>query len=460
MSHDQTHSERMRADALAITRRLREAGHEALFCGGAVRDRIMGRTPGDFDVATSARPEEGATLFPEAVLVGAKFGVLVIPRESADVEVASFRADGHYVDGRRPLEVSYSDPPTDAQRRDFTVNGLFEDPETGEVRDYVGGREDLSRRLLRAIGDPEARFREDRLRILRAVRFALQLDFAIEPATLQAVRDLAPLVEGVSAERRRDELQKILRYGRGRGLRLLEDCGLLQIVLPDVAAMRGVPQPPQWHPEGDVFVHTCLVLDWATLPSGLPQGGQEERDLLWACLLHDVGKPPTRTTDPDGRIRFNNHDRVGAEMSRTILEAFRLPRRSVDRIEALIAAHIQIASTPRMRPHRLRRFLGQPDIGLHLALHDADCRGSHGLGEILEFCQARLAEYADEPILPPPLLGGAELLKLGYPAGPEMGRILRWVRDEQLDGQLDNREAAVRRVREVFAIPDREPPVD
>jgi len=448
----------MRREALEIALRLRAAGHEALFCGGAVRDRILGREPEDFDVATSATPEEGTVLFPEAVHVGAQFGVLVLPRPTAAVEVATFRADGLYVDGRRPEAVVFSDPPTDAQRRDFTINGLFEDPETGEVLDYVDGRADMRRRMIRAIGDAEARFREDRLRILRAVRFALQLDFSIEPQTRAAVRKLAPSIVDVSAERIRDELLKILRYGRGRGLRLLRDTGLLEPLLPEIDALRGVPQPPRYHPEGDVFVHTCLVLDAARVPEGGESPREEERDLLLACLLHDVSKPTTMAVDPDGRIRFNNHDRDGAVRSREILERLRLPRRTIDRVERVIADHIKIASTPLMRTSKLRRFLGQPDIDLHLALHAADCAGSHGMSDVLTFCRARLEEYAEEPIVPAPLVTGDDLIALGHRQGPQIGRILRWVQDEQLEGRLEDRQEAVRRVRVEFPAPDGEPP--
>ena len=449
---------RRRADALEVARRLQEAGHRALLCGGAVRDRLLGRVPTDFDLATSATPEEGAVLFPEAVLVGAQFGVLVLPRPAGDIEVATFRADGLYVDGRRPEGVRFSDPPTDAQRRDFTVNGLFEDPLSGEIHDYVDGRADMHRRMIRAIGDAEARFREDRLRILRAVRFALQLNFDIHPDTRAAMRTLAPTIAEVSAERRRDELIKILRHGRGRGLRLLRDTGLLGPLLPEIEPMLGVTQPPTWHPEGDVFVHTCLVLDNARLPPMYAPGGEEERDLLLACLLHDVCKPDTRTVDPDGRIRFNGHDVEGAERSRQILERFRLPKRCIERVSELIRRHIHIASTPQMKASKLKRFLAQDDIELHLALHEADCRGSHGLSEIQVFLRTQLDAFANEPLVPPPLLNGRDLIDLGYATGPAMGRILRWVQDEQLEGRLTSREEAVQRVRAEFPTADGEPP--
>jgi tRNA nucleotidyltransferase/poly(A) polymerase len=351
--------------------------------------------------------------------------------------------------------VVFSDPATDAERRDFTVNGLFEDPFTGEVTDHVGGRADLRARLIRAIGDPAARFREDHLRILRAVRFAVQLGFAIEPATFQAVRELAPLVATVAAERVRVELLKTLRYGRGKALRLLRDAGLLPHVLPEVDAMRGVTQPPMYHPEGDVFVHTCLVLDG--LPGLETMPVEDAEDLLMAALLHDVAKPPTRTVDPDGRIRFNGHDALGVTMGDAILERLKFPRRTFERVEGLVGAHMTFPSLPQMRPAKLRRFLAQPDVELHLALHAADCGASHGDLSLLDFTRARLTELGQERALPPPLLTGADLISLGYAPGPAMGEILRWVRDQQLDGTLVDRDEAVRRVRERFPSPTRNP---
>jgi poly(A) polymerase len=444
-----------RAAARAVAERLRGAGHVALFCGGAVRDRLLGFTPSDVDVATSAPPEATAALFPRAVLVGAQFGTVVVPAEPHDVQVTTFRADGLYIDGRRPTGVVFSDPATDAQRRDFTVNGLFEDPWTGTVIDHVDGRRDLQARLVRAIGDPAARFREDHLRILRAVRFAVQLNFAIEPGTREAVRALAPLVAGVAAERVRVELVKTLRFGRGKALRLLRDVGLLPHVLPEIDAMRGVTQPPQYHPEGDVFVHTALVLDGLTGLEKLP--AQDAEDLLMGALLHDVAKPPTRSVDPDGRIRFNGHDALGVDMGLAILERLKFPRRTFDRVEGLVGSHMTFPSLPRMRPAKLRRFLAQPDVELHLALHAADCGASHGDLSLLDFTRARLTELGQERALPPPLLTGADLIFEGYAPGPAMGEMLRWVRDQQLDGTLLDRDEAVRRVRERFPPSPRNP---
>ena len=450
----------MRAEALAVAATLRAAGHEALLCGGAVRDRLLGRPVTDYDVATSATPEQGTVLFPDAVTVGAQFGVLVVPRPAGNVEVATFRDDGLYVDGRRPDGVQFSDPPRDAQRRDFTVNGLFEDPETGAIQDHVGGLPDLERRMLRAIGDAAARFREDHLRILRAVRFAVQLDFAIEPATWRAVRELAPLVREVSAERIRDELVKIVRHGRGRGLRLLRDAGLLEHVLPEIDVMQGVPQPALYHPEGDVFVHTCLVLDNVRVPEGLDPRSDRARDLFMAALLHDIAKPPTKTVDPDGRIRFNGHDVLGVDMAAAVMERLRFPKRSIERVGVLIRRHIQIAFTPEMRAAKLRRFLADEDIDLHIALHAADCAASHGFRDVLTFLCEQLEAFANEPAVPPPLLNGRDLLALGYEPGPALGAMLRWVQDEQLEGRLGDRASAVRRVREEFPISPGDAPGD
>jgi len=431
--------------ARAVSERLRSAGHQALFCGGAVRDRLLGREPGDYDVATSAPPEVVAPLFPHALLVGAQFGTVVVPGAHHQVQVTTFRADGLYIDGRRPTGVVFSDATTDAQRRDFTVNGLFEDPWTGEVIDYVGGRQDLKARLLRAIGDPSARFLEDHLRMLRAVRQAAQLNFAIEPKTFEALRDLAPRVASVSVERIRVELVKLLKAGRGKALRLLRDANLLTYVLPEIEVMRGVTQPPKYHPEGDVFVHTALVLD------NLPLEGLEAEpaeDLVWAALLHDVSKPQTRSVGPDGRIRFHGHESAGREASESLLERLKCSRRTIDRVTDLVGTHMQFPSLPQMRAAKLRRFLAQPDIDLHMRLHSADCGASHGDLSLLDFCRTRLAELGSERALPAPLLTGADLIALGHAPGPDMGKLLAWVRDLQLEGEIATREDAVRRVRE------------
>ena len=447
-----------RAAAVEIALRLRQAGHQALLCGGAVRDRLLGRMPKDHDVATSAHPEQVTALFPKTVQVGAQFGVIVIPDERGDVEVATFRADGRYVDGRRPEGVVFSDPPTDAARRDFTVNGLFEDPETGAIEDHVGGLADLGSRLIRAIGEPEARFAEDHLRMLRAVRFAVQLGFAIEPTTFRAIRGMADRVATVAPERVRQELVPLLVHGRGAGLRLLRDTDLLRIVLPEIEAMRGVPHAPTWHPEGDVFVHTCLVLDGVDLDALAHEDGIEDpdrhQDLVLAALLHDICKPDTFERTEDGNIRFHGHEARGRDATRALLERLRFPRKRNERVEDLVGQHMRFGQVQAMKPAKLRRFLGQPEIALHLRLHEADCGASHGRSDALAFCRDALEAYGNEPVLPPPLLRGRDLLDLAYPAGPMLGEILRFVRDEQLEGRLTSLEDAARKVQDRFPIPD------
>ncbi len=437
-----------REAARAVAQRLEDAGHQALFCGGAVRDGLLGREPGDYDVATSARPEATAALFPRSVLVGARFGVVMVPGAHHTTEVATFRDDGIYVDGRRPSDVSFSTPQRDAQRRDFTVNGLFEVPGTGEVLDYVDGRRDLASRLLRAIGDPRARFEEDHLRMLRAVRLAAELRFAIEPRTRDAIRALAPEVAGVSRERVRVELLRLLRAGRGLGLRLLDDTGLLEVVLPEIAAMQGVLQPALYHPEGDVFVHTCLVLDHVVVPEDADAVAAD--DLLLGALLHDISKPETFMRDETGRIRFNGHDALGAARAEAFLERMKSPRRCVDRVRSLVASHMRFPNLPKMRQAKLRRFLGDPDFALHLELHAADSGASHGDFSLVRFCQETLETYAAEPVLPEPLLAGRDLIGLGYRPGRRLGEALRWVRELQLDGEIEDKAEAVRRVREAY----------
>lgn len=448
------HSPDGRTAARAVAERLRAAGAQALFCGGAVRDRLLGREPGDWDVATSAPPEVVAPLFPHAVLVGAQFGTVVVPGAHHQVQVTTFRADGLYVDGRRPTEVVYSDATTDAQRRDFTVNGLFEDPWSGAILDHVDGRRDLGARLLRAIGDPAARFREDHLRMLRAVRLAAQLNFAIEPQTHEALRDLAPRVASVSVERVRVELLKLLRFGRGRALRLLRDANLLAYVLPEIEAMQGVTQPPKHHPEGDVFVHTALVLD--NVPPSDDLAVEQQEDLLLAALLHDVSKPATRSVGDDGRIRFHGHESLGADAAEALLERLKMPRKRIERVVALVGTHMQFPALPQMRPAKLRRFLAQPDVELHLRLHAADCGASHGDTSLLGFCRTKLAELGAEPVLPPPIVTGRDLLAAGYAPGPRLGEMLRWVRDLEIEGAVADVAEAVRRVRERFGPPPSE----
>jgi len=426
--------------AAEIVKRLRDAGHEAYFAGGCVRDRVRGVEPNDIDIATSARPEEVSALFPKTFEVGAQFGVVIVHAAQADFEVATFRVEGAYVDGRHPESVAFSSAAEDVRRRDFTINGMLYDPLTDDVLDWVGGRKDIASRTIRTIGKPAERFAEDKLRLLRAVRFAARLGYSIEAETYAAIERMAPAVVQVSAERIRDEFARILTAGgAGRGLRLMHDTGLLKPILPEVEAMVGVAQPPQFHPEGDVFEHTCLMLDAVRNPS---------RELAIGILLHDVGKPPTRTFDE--RIRFNEHDVVGAEMAKAICRRLRFSNDQVEHVAALVANHMRICTAPSMRLGKLKRLLAMPRLDEHLELHRLDCLTSHGKLDVYEFILGKQAEFTQEELRPAALLNGRDLMTMGYRPGPRFGEILSALEEEQLEGRLTDRDAAEAWVRARF----------
>lgn len=427
---------------------LREHGHQAYLAGGCVRDLLLGREPADFDISTSARPEQVQSLFPSAQLVGAHFGVALVREGSAEVEVATFRSDHSYFDGRHPERVEFeSDPRQDVLRRDFTINGLLLDPATGEVLDYVGGRRDLEGRLIRAIGDPEHRFAEDHLRMLRAVRFAARLGFEIEPATFQAIRRAHPSIARISAERVRDELTRILSEGAARrGFELLDRTGLLGDLLPEVARMQGVAQPPEFHPEGDVWTHTLMMLELLDRPSPT---------LAWAALLHDVGKPDTFAVRE--RIRFDRHAELGAEMSARILSRLRLSTREIERIAALVENHLRFKDVRHMRPSTLKRFLRMEHFDEHLELHRLDCLASHRLLGNHEYVRAKLAEIPPQDLRPTPLLNGDALIAAGFRPGPAFTWILGAVEDAQLEGGIHTSSEALAFALERFAPPDGQP---
>ncbi|MGD0500366.1 MAG: CCA tRNA nucleotidyltransferase [Bryobacteraceae bacterium] len=436
----------MQPEALArsIIATLRGAGHQAWLAGGSVRDLLLGAEPKDYDVATDARPERLLELFPGAGCVGAHFGVVLVRQDSACVEVATFRSDREYADGRRPAAVRFeTDPRQDALRRDFTVNGLMMDPESGAVLDYVGGRADLERGLIRAIGDPRIRFAEDHLRLLRAVRFAARLGFAIEPATFEAIRRNQTAILRVSAERVRDELARILTEGGARrGFELLDASGLLASILPEVAAMKGVAQPPEYHPEGDVWVHTLLLLERLERPS---------LTLALGALLHDVGKPPTfRVAE---RIRFDGHVEAGVKLAGQILSRLRFSRDEIERVEALVANHMRFKDASEMRESTLKRFLRLPRFDEHLELHRLDVLASNRRLENYEFARRKREEFSAGRLKPPPLVTGADLIAAGYEPGPLFTRILTAVEDAQLEGLADTREDALALVRERFPKP-------
>jgi putative nucleotidyltransferase with HDIG domain len=423
---------------------LREAGHTAFLTGGCVRDLLLGRRPKDFDVATSARPDELLRLFPEADQVGAHFGVVLVRNDQAQIEVATFRSDLQYDDGRRPVAVHFeTDPRQDVIRRDFTINALLLDPASGEVLDFTGGRADLDAKMIRAIGEPESRFREDHLRLLRAVRFAARLGFEIEERPFSAIRSLAPLIRNVSAERVRDEIARILTEGGARrGMELLDATGLLREIMPEVAAMQGVEQPPEFHPEGDVWIHTLTMLEGLREPS---------LTLALGVLLHDVGKPPTfRVAE---RIRFDGHVEKGIEIAHSILTRLRFPNQIVGAVEALIGNHMKFMEVPRMRESTLKRFMRLPDFEEHMALHRLDCLSSHGGLDNYEFVRRKQREVPVEELKPTPLLTGRELIAAGYRPGPMFGIVLSEIEDAQLEGRISSPEEALRMAREKLDIP-------
>ena len=431
----------VKSGALHIIEKLSACGYRALLAGGCVRDWVLGREPLDWDVATNASPDVVIQLFEHTVPVGVEFGVVVVILDDGHYEVARFRQDGPYLDGRHPEGVEFADERADAWRRDFTINGLFYDPLNEKLIDYVGGKADLTRGLLRAIGDPGQRFGEDYLRMLRAVRFATCLNFAIDPSTFAAIRAAAENIQRVSAERIRDEFTRILTGGQaGSGMQLLLDCGLLQVILPEVAAMDGVAQPPQFHPEGDVWTHVKMMLE--NLQDASPV-------LAWGTLLHDIGKPPTfALTD---RIRFNGHDALGAKMAAQICQRLRMSNEDTARICELTDQHMRIGRAREMRPSKLKRLLRLPIFPDLLELHRLDCLASHKQLDIYEFCKENLQAGGEEYLDPPILLSGNDLIEMGLKPGPLFKEILRAVEDEQLEGRLCLREDALEFVRRRFA---------
>ena len=443
--------------AEAIVERLRAQGYDAYFAGGCVRDMLLGRAPADFDVATSARPQVVLDLFPRTFAVGAHFGVVLvadeIDGEEIVTEVATFRSDGAYSDGRRPDEVRFSDSAQeDVLRRDFTINGMLLDPqllaEMGDVAqavlDFVGGRDDLAAGTVRAIGNAERRFAEDKLRMLRAVRFAARFGFAIEAATLAAIRAHAAEVSVVSCERIREELTRMLTEGHARSaFERLDATGLLKEVLPEIDRLHGVEQPPEYHPEGDVWVHTLLLLE--KLPEGVSP------TLAWGALLHDVGKPATFERAPD-RIRFNGHVEVGVRIAESICRRLRFSGEETAQIVSLVENHMRFGDVMRMKESTLKRFFRLPRFPEHLALHRMDCLSSHGDLSLYEFAKERFETMPEEQVKPPLLVTGADLIASGYKPGPPFKEILAAAEDAQLEGRIHTAEEGLALVRETFPI--------
>lgn len=439
------------ADKICHT--LRDSGYQAYLVGGCVRDILLERQPLDYDVSTDATPEQVTHLFPHSLTVGAQFGVVIVAEDPladgaidrpegtkpAQVEVATFRSDIGYSDGRHPDRVVYAkSPQDDVKRRDFTINALLLDPATKEVLDFVGGRADLRAGIVRAIGDPAQRFREDKLRMVRAVRFAARFHYEMEPATLRAIQALAPEVRQVSPERLRDELTKLLTEGAARrGFELLSDASLLLQLLPEIARMKGVPQPPQFHPEGDVWNHTLLMLE------GLPAGCSPT--LAWGVLLHDVGKPATfkPPSGPNDRIRFDEHVHVGQLMAEEICRRLRFSGADTEQIGALVANHMRFMDVPRMKPATLKRFVRLSDFDEHLELHRLDCLSSHGMLDSYEEVRRFIAETPPDQVRPTRLVTGDDLKALGFQPGPQFKEILSATEDAQLNGVIHSRDEAL-----------------
>lgn len=444
--HNQLVNARELANSICDT--LIRNGFQALLAGGSVRDLLLGQTPADYDVTTNATPEEAMELFPESVAVGAQFGVILIPADGHKVEVATFRSDAGYSDGRHPDRVIYAkSAEEDVQRRDFTVNGLLMRHDTGEILDFVGGRADLQAGIIRAIGEPGRRFEEDKLRMLRAVRFATRFGFEIEAETFRAIQKRVGMIHQVSAERIRDELTKLLTEGAaGNGFRLLDQSWLLEKVLPEIAAMKGVEQPAQYHPEGDVWVHTCLMLD------GLSTGSSAT--LAWGVLLHDVGKPPTfrPISETGDRIRFDGHADVGVRIGEEICRRLRMSNDDTEQILVLIASHMRFKDVQRMRTATLKRFVRLPKIEEHMELHRLDCLSSHRNLEAYHFVRDFLARTPPEQVRPLRLLTGDDLLYLGYRPGPKFSEILRAIEDAQLEGLIGSREEALEYLAKTYSV--------
>ena len=435
---------------------MRQHRYQAYLVGGCVRDILLGREPLDWDVATDATPDEVMRIFPETYAVGAQFGVVLVPykddvAKGADdqgtIEVATFRSDGTYSDGRHPDQVSFTkSAEEDVKRRDFTINGLLLDPLEGDkVLDFVGGRKDIEAGVIRTIGEPERRFNEDKLRMLRAVRFAARFGDEIDVKTMAALRELAPKIHLVSRERVRDELTKMLTEGKaGRAFELLDESKLLHEVLPEIENEKGVEQPPQFHPEGDVWVHTLMLLE------GLKAGGSPT--LAWGALLHDAGKPPTFRRAPD-RIRFDNHADIGAKMAEAICQRLRMSNDDTGQIMAIVSQHMKFPELPKMRESTLKRFLRQPKFEEHLEMHRLDCLSSHRDLTLYEFAKEKLESTPPEQIRPEPLVTGHDLIAAGYPAGPRFKNILSEVEDAQLEGAVKSKEEAMEFVRQRFGGP-------
>ena len=426
-----------KAAAIDIIGKLQEKGHIAYLAGGCVRDMLRGETPKDYDIATSALPEEITSIFTKTREVGVHFGVVIVIVNNQAFDVATFRNDGSYKDGRHPEEVTFSTPQDDTARRDFTVNGIFFDPISEKYIDFVEGKSDIDKKVIRAIGEPNLRFQEDHLRLLRAIRFAARFDYEIEAETWNSIKSNASGISKISKERIRDELTKILlNENRVLGFDLLVESGLMEHIIPQILQLKGCEQPPQFHPEGDVFVHTRLML---SLLKDAPS-----IELVLSVLLHDIGKPATYSFDEEAdRIRFNGHDKLGAEMSEQILRDLKFSNSIIEDVVQMVANHMTFKDVQKMRQSKLKRFMSRSTFNDEIELHRVDCLGSWGGLDNYDFLNKKVVEFANEPIIPQPLLTGKDLIELGWSPGPDLGQTLNSVQDMQLEGKLNSKDEAL-----------------
>ena len=420
---------------------LTQAGYTAYFAGGCVRDYLMDERPTDFDIATDAKPEAIEKLFPKTIPVGKQFGVEIVVEDGINFEVATFRTEGKYLDGRHPEHVKFVGPEEDASRRDFTINGIFYDPKADRIIDYVKGQSDIKAKLIRTIGDPYKRFEEDKLRLLRAIRFASNLSFSIEPATWSAIKKMAPHIKQVSAERIRDELIKLFtRANAGEGLELLSESGLLKEILPEIEAMKGVEQPPDYHPEGDVFVHTKIIMSKLQNPSV---------ELAFGALFHDIGKPATFSNE-GGKIRFYNHSRIGKEMAETVLRRLKFSNKEIESICSCVDNHMTFGDVQKMREGKLKQFVTRENFPTELEMHKIDCESSHGILDNYFFLKEKLVQYEQENLKPKPFITGHDLIGLGLKPGPLMKQILEEAYTLQLESKWKDRDEVLEWVRQKF----------
>ena len=436
----------MRETAIDVVRKLQNAGFEAYFAGGCVRDQLMGQKPKDYDVATNALPNQVRKVFQGSLGVGAHFGVMLVKQDGYTIEIATFRTDGKYKNGRRPESVTFATMEKDAQRRDFTINGMFYDPLAEKLFDYVGGKDDISSKVIQCIGDPEERFNEDHLRLLRAIRFATRLRFSLQKGTFDAIQNAAPCISCISPERIRDELDRIWSDpNRLRGFDLLVKSGLMAEILPEILELQGCEQPPQWHPEGDVFVHTRMMLALLEPTASLP--------LVLSVLFHDIAKPATQTFDEaDGRIRFNGHDQVGAEMTEGILRRLRYSNEVIQATCKSVANHMKFKDVRKMRKSKLKRFMATKDFTNELELHRIDCLCSNGLLDNYTYLQEQLITSKEAPIIPPRLVTGSDLIALGWSPGPLIGKMLTEIQTQQLEGNLTTKEDGLAWAKKLYPI--------